>query len=62
MSLLKHCLAFRKFDTAEYLLQNNAKVNNVTKEGYNEFHIIAAGIRYDDCNKAGYSIRKVINE
>lgn len=120
MSLLEHCLGSRKFDTAEYLLRNNAKVNVVSKEGYNEFHCIAANINYegalkiarillergtsllekdtkygnsaiftlcqeifkvrsdegmeflkeclmkarefDDCNKMGYSVRRIINE
>lgn len=120
VSLLEKSLSSRKFDMAKLLLDNDAKVNVVSKEGCNEFHYIAANIRYesaldiakillergvslaaqdkkygnsalftlcyeifkvrtaetleflemcferfqeyDTCNKAGYSIRRLINE
>ena len=120
VSLLEKSLSSRKFDMAKLLLDNDAKVNVVSKEGCNEFHYIAANIRhesaldiakillergvslaaqdkkygnsalftlcyeifkvrtaetleflemcferfqeYDICNKAGYSIRRLINE
>lgn len=47
VSLLGRCLCSRKFDFAKELLDKNAKVNFVTKEGYNEFHLIAGNLRYD---------------
>ena len=48
VSLLEKSLSARKFDIAKLLLDNGAKVNVVSKEGYNEFHYIAANIRYED--------------
>ena len=120
VSLLEKSLVARKFDISDLLLKNNAKVNVVSKEGYNEFHYLAANINYagaveiaeillkrnvsliqqdkkygntalytlcheifkkrsmagmdllekcfeystdfDTCNKAGYSVRKLIDE
>lgn len=47
ISLLEKSLIARKFDIAKYLLSNNAKVNNVSKDGYNEFHYIASNINCD---------------
>lgn len=47
MSLLEISLASRKFDTAKFLLSHDSKVNNISKEGCNEFHYIAGNIRYD---------------
>ena len=44
VSLLEKCLAGRKFDIAKLLLQMDAEVNIVSKEGYNEFHYLAANI------------------
>ena len=120
ISLLEKSLIARKFDIAKVLLINNARVNNISHEGCNEFHFIASNINqdgaldiakilldrgtslmvkdkkygnsafftlcqeifkvrsveglnfletcfegvqeYDTCNKAGYSIRMLINE
>ena len=92
ISLLEKSLIARKFDIAKILLANNAKVNNISHEGCNEFHYIASNINhdgaldieifkvrsveglrfietcfenvqeYDTCNKAGYSVRMLINE
>lgn len=45
VSLLGRCLSSRKFEFAKELLAKNAKVNVVGKEGYNEFHLLAANIR-----------------
>ena len=47
MSLLEKSLVARKFDIAKYLLLNGATVNNVSSEGYNEFHFIAGNINSD---------------
>lgn len=45
VSLLGRCLSSRKIDFAKELLEKNAKVNVVSKEGNNEFHLLAANIR-----------------
>ena len=45
-SLLSRCLISRKFDLAKEFLEHNAEVNRVGKDGCNEFHYIAANIRY----------------
>lgn len=47
ISLLEKSLIARKFDIAKELLENNAKVNNISVEGCNEFHYIASNINYD---------------
>lgn len=47
MSLLEKSLVARNFDMAKYLLSNGATVNNVSSEGYNEFHYIASNINSD---------------
>ena len=47
ISLLQKCLIARKFDIAKMLLANNAKVNNISNEGCNEFHYIASNINHD---------------
>ncbi len=44
ISLLEKSLIARKFDIAKELLANNAKVNNISSEGCNEFHYIASNI------------------
>lgn len=49
MSLLERSLVSRKFEISKYLLDNNAKVNIVSKEGNNEFHFLAPNI---NCNEA----------
>ena len=47
ISLLEKSLIARKFDIAKVLLANNAKVNNISNEGCNEFHYIASNINHD---------------
>ena len=47
ISLLEKSLIARKFDIAKILLANNAKVNNISHEGCNEFHYIASNINHD---------------
>ena len=47
MSLLEKSLVARNFEMAKYLLSNGATVNNVSSEGYNEFHYIASNINSD---------------
>lgn len=47
MSLLEQSIVSRKFEISKYLLDNNAKVNIVSKEGNNEFHFLAANINCD---------------
>lgn len=47
ISLLEKSLIARKFDIAKVLLANNAKVNNISIEGCNEFHYIASNINFD---------------
>lgn len=47
VSLLEKSLVARKFDIAKELLANNAKVNNVSNGGYNEFHFIASNINFE---------------
>ena len=47
ISLLEKSLIARKFDIAKELLANNAKVNNVSNAGCNEFHYFASNINCD---------------
>lgn len=56
VSLLEKSLSSSKFDIAKLLLYSGAKVNIVSKEGYNEFHYIAANIRYE----GGLEIAKIL--
>lgn len=49
ISLLEKSLVSRKFEISKYLLDNNAKVNIVSKDGNNEFHFLAPNI---NCNEA----------
>lgn len=44
ISLLEKSLISRKFDIANFLLDNNANVNIISNEGYNELHYLAANI------------------
>ena len=46
-TLLEIALSFRKFELAKHLLLNGAKVNNVSKDGHNEFHFLAANLYFD---------------
>lgn len=47
ISLLEKSLIARKFDIAKELLANNAKVNNVSNVGCNEFHYLACNSNCD---------------
>lgn len=44
ISLLEKSLISKKFDIANYLLDNNANVNIISNEGCNELHYLAANI------------------
>ena len=44
MSLLEISIVSRKFDISEFLLDNGAQVNNVSKSGNNEFHYLASNL------------------
>ncbi|RAT02676.1 hypothetical protein A6E22_19385 [Bacillus cereus] len=44
ISLLEKSLISRKFDIANFLLDNGAKVNIISSDGCNEFHYLAANI------------------
>ncbi|HDR7786766.1 MULTISPECIES: ankyrin repeat domain-containing protein [Bacillus] len=44
ISLLEKSLISRKFDIANFLLDNGAKVNIISNDGCNEFHYLAANI------------------
>lgn len=44
ISLLEKSLISRKFDIANFLLDNGAKVNIISKDDCNEFHYLAANI------------------
>lgn len=46
ISLLEKALIGRKFDIANYLLDNKAKVNIISNESCNELHYLAANINY----------------
>lgn len=47
ISLLQKALISRKFDIAKYLMNESAKVNVISKDGFNELHYLAANINYD---------------
>ena len=46
-TLLETTLSYRNFELAKYLLLNGAKVNNISKDGYNEFHYLAANLHFE---------------
>lgn len=52
-SLLEVSLAHRKFEISKYLLDNNADVNVVTADGYNEFHFLAPNINLNEAITVG---------
>lgn len=56
VSLLEKSLVARKFDISKELLLNNAKINNISKEGCNEFHYIASNINY----KGALDVAKIL--
>lgn len=47
ISLLQKALVSRKFDIARYLLNERAKVNVISKDGFNELHYLAANINFE---------------
>lgn len=47
ISLLQKALISRKFDIVKYLLNEGAKVNIISKDGFNELHYLAANINFD---------------
>jgi ankyrin repeat protein len=55
-SLLETSLISRKFDTAKFLLDNNAQVNVISNEGRNELHYVAANINYVGAVDVAYKL------
>lgn len=47
INLLQRALISRKFEVAHYLLNENVKINIISKEGFNELHYLAANINFD---------------
>lgn len=47
ISLLQKALIARKFEIANFLLDNHADINVVSEEGCNELHYLAANINFD---------------
>lgn len=47
ISLFQRALISRKFKIAHYLLNENVKINVISKEGFNELHYLAANINFD---------------
>lgn len=47
ISLLQKSLISRKFEIANYLLDNNADINVISNEGCNELHYLSANINSD---------------
>lgn len=47
ISLLQKSLISRKFEIANYLLDNNANINVISNEGCNEFHYLSSNINFD---------------
>lgn len=47
VSLFQKTLISRKFEVAHYLLNENVKINVISKEGFNELHYLAANINID---------------
>ncbi len=48
VSLLEKALISRKFDIVKYFLNEGARVNIVSNEGFNELHYLAANINFED--------------
>lgn len=47
VSLLEKSLISRKFEIANYLLDNNADINVISNEGCNELHYLSSNINFD---------------
>lgn len=56
ISLLEKSLIARKFNIAKELLEKNAKVNIVSKDGCNEFHYIASNINHEGAIEIAYML------
>lgn len=59
MSLLDVSLSSRKFDISNFLLDNGASINVITKEGCNEFHFLASNINEEG---ALYIARRLLDK
>ncbi len=53
VSLLEKSLIAGKFDISKFFLENGAKVNIVSKDGYNELHYLAANINLEGATNIG---------
>lgn len=58
VSILERSLISRTFDIAKYLISNNAKINNISDEGYNELHFIAANINFNGALEIAYLLKE----
>ncbi len=58
MSLTEHSIVSRNFSVSKFLLDNGAMVNIVSKDGFNEFHYIAANINCDGAIEIAYELLK----
>lgn len=56
ISLLDKALISRKFEIANYLLDNDAKVNVISDEGCNELHYLSANINFDGAIQLAYRL------
>lgn len=56
LSLLERSIVSRKFDISQYLLEHNANVNIVSCDGNNEFHYLAANLRYEGALDVAYML------
>lgn len=56
ISLLEKSLSSRKFEIANFLLDNNTDINVISKEGYNELHYLAANINFDGAIKIAHRL------
>jgi ankyrin repeat protein len=55
-SILMVSLSSRKFDVSKYLLENDAKVNIISAEGYNEFHCLSYNLRAEGALELAYML------
>lgn len=51
ISLFEKSLFSRNFEIANFLLDNNANINVISKDGYNELHYLAANINFNGAVK-----------
>lgn len=56
ISLLQKALISRKFEIANYLLDNNADVNVISNEGCNELHYLSSNINFDGAIQVAYRL------